>query len=156
MKDIKPKRPIIIRLISMLLNGMFWHSIYTRIMQWLFPQWYPVIKLYQKAPDAKLVGLDGKTVKSLVRDYINVERHIPLVLNIGSYNWSLFLAKLSNMSTIHSKYCSGAGAVARFLTVYIEECKWYFQRVVKKRAHWFCALYILVYKAHFILSFYFQ
>ncbi len=44
----------------------------------------PTATLGESAPDAKIVTLDGQ-VKSLLKDYINVNSDIPLILNMGSY-----------------------------------------------------------------------
>lgn len=50
---------------------------------WFFP--VPMAELGGKAPDAKLVDLDGKS-KSLVEDYIKkMGPSRPLIINIGSY-----------------------------------------------------------------------
>jgi hypothetical protein len=85
MKDIQPKKSTLFRLISLLFNAFFWQKLYIRITQWLFPAQYPSIKLYDKAMDARMVGLDGKSTKSLLRDFID-KHDVPLVLNVGSYN----------------------------------------------------------------------
>lgn len=44
------------------------------------------IKVGCIAPDASLVALNGKTVMSLKKDYLDKYSDIPLILHIGSYN----------------------------------------------------------------------
>jgi hypothetical protein len=48
----------------------------------LFPQ--PTAELGKPCPDAALVTLNGEA-RSLLRDYVQKESHIPLILNFGSY-----------------------------------------------------------------------
>ena len=86
MQNRPPKKSNLSRLISMLFNAFFWKKVYIIIMQWLFPAQYPSIKLGDKALDARLIALDGKTNKSLLKDFVEKHRDMPLVLNIGSYN----------------------------------------------------------------------
>lgn len=49
-------------------------------------KFFPVSKatLGKRCPDATLVSLDG-TVKSLLKDYVDIDQDIPLILNMGSY-----------------------------------------------------------------------
>ncbi len=44
------------------------------------------IKVGSIAPDASLVSLNGKTMMSLKKDYLDKYSDIPLILHIGSYN----------------------------------------------------------------------
>jgi len=48
----------------------------------LFPQ--PTAELGKPCPDATLVTLNNES-KSLLRDYVHKDTHIPLILNFGSY-----------------------------------------------------------------------
>ncbi len=82
----KKEKPPILRLISMLLNPFFWNGVWLRLKHWLFPSKNQTIKLFGPALDAKLIGLDGFTSYSLLRDYVEKTPDIPLVINIGSYN----------------------------------------------------------------------
>lgn len=85
----------------------------------LFPQ--PQAKMGAKAPDAKLVRLDG-TNCNLLEDYVaKMEPGMPLILNMGSFTWPPFACNTNAMMSIYDSYCSGEKCDARFLTIYIEE-----------------------------------
>lgn len=71
------------KLISVLFNPWFWDFIWKKIQRFFYPS---SIKLYGPAPDAQLVGLDGVSKISLMKDYIEKSPDIPLILNFGSYN----------------------------------------------------------------------
>lgn len=90
----------------------------------MFPFLDKSIKLHAPPHDAQLIGLDGVTKYSLVDDFVKkMPTGVPIIINFGSYNWGLFMAKLDRMAIIQEKYCSGAKPLAKFLTIYIEECK---------------------------------
>ena len=48
----------------------------------LFP--VPSAQLGKRCPDCQVVTLDGK-VKSLLKDYLEVDSDLPIVINLGSY-----------------------------------------------------------------------
>ncbi len=75
-----------VRVMAALLNFWTWHRLFSTLLSKLFPNWFPVLKMYSPAIDAQLIMLDGKTKKSLLHDYVNVSPNVPLILNIGSYN----------------------------------------------------------------------
>ncbi len=118
------KRSFLERLISVLLNPWFWDKLWRWFLHRFFPTHYRSIEVFKAPPEANLVKLDGTTTCKL-EDFI-VEYHslhMPLILNVGSYNWSLFMAKMDKMAELYTKYCSGPRPLAKLLTIYIEECK---------------------------------
>jgi hypothetical protein len=66
-------------------NPMLWRKLWNVFCRWMFPSHYQSIKLYGPALDANLIGLDGETKYTLVKDFVE-KTTIPLVINIGSYN----------------------------------------------------------------------
>ncbi len=78
--------------------------------------------MYKAPPDASLVQLDGTTTCNL-SDYVANSHEMPLILNMGSYNWGLFMAQMDKMAELYTKYCSGSRPLAKLLTIYIEEGK---------------------------------
>ena len=67
-----------------------------------------------KAPNAKLLSLDGFSEKFLL-DFQSKGR--PLVLNFGSCTWPPFVAKLARFNEIIAEFCDEVD----FLVIYIEE-----------------------------------
>ena len=70
--------------------------------------------------DTTVVTLDGE-VKSLNRAYFPENPSMPIILNMGSYTWPPFTGNVDMMVDIFQNYCMGSNAVARFLTIYIDE-----------------------------------
>jgi len=71
------------KLVSVLCNPWFWDFLWKKFLRLFYPT---LIKPFCKAPDAKLIGLDGKTKIDLENNYIKKYSDMPLVLNFGSYN----------------------------------------------------------------------
>ena len=85
MKNGKPEKSKIARIIALLFNPKVWSFLWKCILRFLFPSSYPILKLYDLAPEASLIGLDGVTKYSLREDFFK-KTTLPLIVNIGSYN----------------------------------------------------------------------
>ena len=141
----KEERSVFTRLCSLLFNPWFWDLVFKRVKYFFFPSLDKTVKLFSPALDATLIGLDGTTKYSLLNDFIaKTPADMPLIINIGSYNWGLFMAKLDKMAIIYDNFCSGDKPLARYLTIYIEECK---------RPYWFVRLLIFFQMSYFFHQF---
>lgn len=73
------------------------------------------------APDGDVVSLDGKTT-TLLEHIGAMPPSVPLIINIGSYNWGQFITNQAKVTDICQTYCQeGPAPLAKMLTVYIQE-----------------------------------
>ena len=88
-------------------------------------------KLGNKAPDLKLVSLDGKHVCTL---YDMIKGNRPLIVNFGSCTCPVFRKRLGDFTQMVKRF----GEIADFLIVYIDEAHpsegWAFKVRLHERA----------------------